>query len=127
MWIFQVRVDGTPEFGATLLGRDFRRLGGGKAANVAFLAGRLNAAAQLLARVGDDDLSEQALAPLRQIGVDLARTSAVPGHATGVAMIAIRSDGQKTIILAGNANEAWTRHDASGSMWSCPISRKPSA
>lgn len=110
---FQVRIDGTPEFGTTLLGRDFRRLGGGKAANVAFLARRLDVAAQLLARVGDDDLSEHALAPLREIGVDLARTSAVQGHSTGVALIAVPPDGQKTIILAGNANEAWTRDDAS--------------
>jgi ribokinase len=109
---FQVRIDGTPEFGGTLLARDFCRLGGGKAANVAFLARRLDVGAQLLARVGDDDLKEQALQPLREIGVDLSRTSAVPGHSTGVALIAVRPDGQKAIILAGNANEAWTRDGA---------------
>lgn len=80
---------------------------------MAFLARRLDVGAQLLARLGDDELKEQALQPLREIGVDLSRTSTVQGYSTGVAMIAIRPDGQKTIILAGNANEAQTRDDAS--------------
>lgn len=55
---FQVRVEQPPEVGETLLGHDFVRLSGGKAANVAFLARRLGVGAQLLAQVGDDGLTE---------------------------------------------------------------------
>ena len=109
---FQVRVERRPELGETLLGRDFAELGGGKAANVAFLARRLGVGARLLARVGDDALAGRALAPLREIGVDLAHVSAVDCSATGVSMIAVPPDGKKTIILAPNANQSWTQEDA---------------
>jgi ribokinase len=109
---FQVRVERRPELGETLLGRDFVQLGGGKAANVAFLARRLGVRAQLLARVGGDALAGRALGPLREIGVDLSRVTAVEGDVSGVSMIAVPPDGGKTIILAPNANQSWTRQDA---------------
>lgn len=104
---FQVRVDEPIEEGRTLIAKDFRRLGGGKAANVAFLARRLGIGARLLARVGDDDLAEQALAPLRGIGVDLDHVGVARGHPTAVSMIAVPPDGKKSILLALNANDAW--------------------
>ena len=105
---FQLRVHGPPEPGRTMLGEDFVRLGGGKAANVAFLARRLGQEARLLARVGGDEpLREQALGPLRAAGVDLAGVSVAADCATGVALIAVLPDGRKCILLAGNANDAW--------------------
>jgi ribokinase len=109
---FQLRVDRRPEVNETLIGRDFLRLGGGRAANVAFFARKLGLEACLLAQVGDDDLAEQALAPLRNIGVDLSRVAAVEGCGTGVAMITVQPDGKKGIVAAGNANEAWTSEQA---------------
>lgn len=108
---FQLRVDRRPEVSENLVGRDFVRLGGGKAANVAYFARKLGLDARLLAHVGEDDLAEQALAPLREIGVDLSRVKSVAGHATGVALITVPPDGQKGSVLAANANDAWTRGD----------------
>lgn len=108
---FQVRVPEAPDTGRTLPATDFVRLGGGKAANVAFLARKLGHPARLLARVGGDDLREQALAPLRAAGVDLDHVSVAQGMATAVSMIAVLPDGKKSIVLAGNANDAWDEGD----------------
>lgn len=109
---FQVRTDRRPASSETLLATEFIRLSGGKAANVAFLARRLGIEARLFAHVGDDDLAEQALQPLREIGVDLAGVQHVAGMATGVAMISVPPDGKKGIVMAANANQAWSAQDA---------------
>ena len=109
---FQVRVERRPEVSETLLGKDFKRLGGGKAANVAFFARRLGVDARLFGHVGDDDLAEQALAPLRKIGVDLSAVKTMPGESTGVAMVTVPPDGQKGITMAPNANAVWSPEDA---------------
>ena len=112
---FQVRVDRPPEVGETLLAHDFVRLSGGKAANVAFLARRLGAGAQLLAQVGDDVLTECALGPLRESGVDLSAVGVAGGQTPGISMIAVPPDGKKMIVLAGNANLVWAEADAARS------------
>lgn len=109
---FQVRAERWPEPGETLLGGEFLMIGGGKAANVAYLARRLGVAARLVARVGDDPLHEHALQALRTAGVDLSQTLTVGGCATGVALIVVRPDGEKAIVLAANANDGWTPADA---------------
>lgn len=109
---FQIRVEHRPEVSETLLGRDFRRFGGGKAANVAYLARRLGLEVRLFGHVGDDDLAWQALGPLRDVGVDLSGIKQVAGKTTGVAMVTVPPDGKKGIVLAANANQAWTLRDA---------------
>ena len=58
---FQVRAERWVEVGHDLFVTDFRRYGGGKAANVACAARRLGSSVMLIERVGDDDLAEQAL------------------------------------------------------------------
>jgi ribokinase len=108
---FQVRIGRLPDTGETLLAGDFVRLAGGKATNVALLAQRLGVPARLFGRTGDDALREQALAPLRDAGLDLAGVSIAAGCATAVAMIAVLPDGKKRIILANNANDAWQDED----------------
>lgn len=108
---FQVRVDQKPGSTTTMLAHDFVRLSGGKAANVAYLAHLLGVQASLIAHVGDDVLQEQALQPLREIGVDLRFVSKVKGASTAVSMIAVPPDGKKNIILASNANDVWEQAD----------------
>lgn len=108
---FQIRIDRRPEVSETLLARDFLRLGGGKAANVAFLARRLGCEAVLLGRVGDDDLADQALAPLAEAGVDLSHVARIKGADTAVSVITVPPDGKKGIVLAPGANEAWEDED----------------
>jgi ribokinase len=104
---FQARTGHALRAGETLLAHDFVRRAGGKAANVAFLAHRLGCHAELMGRVGDDDLREQALGPLRRVGLSIDKVTVAPGTATAVSMIGVAADGSKSIMLANNANDAW--------------------
>jgi ribokinase len=104
---FQMRVDRAAAGAETVAATLFTRLGGGKAANRALLARRLGVPATLIGCVGNDDFREQALAPLRAVGVDLAGVSTVDRCSTGAAFISVSADGKKQIVLAANANEAW--------------------
>jgi ribokinase len=53
----QARADSWPQPGHLSMLRDFIVVGGGKAANVAYLARRLGVPAMLVARTGDDALA----------------------------------------------------------------------
>ena len=108
---FQVRTERRPEISETLFATDFMRLSGGKSANVAFLGRKLGLEAALFAHVGNDDLAEQALSALRDIGVDLSGVKTVHGQSTGVAMITVPPDGKKGIVMSPNANTAWSSED----------------
>src|SRR5436190_994257 len=81
----QVRAARWPGPGETLPVTEFMMIGGGKAANVAFLASRLGAAATLLGSVGSDPLADVALRSLRGTTIELGGVRAVPGGATAVA------------------------------------------
>lgn len=107
----QVRADGWPAKGKSGLGHDCLLVSGGKAANVAYLARHLGAAAQLIARVGDDPMVPHLLAPLEAMGVDLSHVKQTPGCLSGVALIMTAPDGEKSILLAPNANQTWTSED----------------
>jgi ribokinase len=109
---FQVRAERWAEAGHDFLVTDFMRFGGGKAANVAYAARRLSAPVMLIGHVGDDDLAEQALNPLRQLPLDLPLVSRVRGMATGFVTIVVTPDGKKTMIAAHNANDVWTEKEA---------------
>lgn len=103
----QVRTERWPEPGETLMAHDFMTLGGGKAANRAFLGCKLGAPARLLARTGYDNEAGEALRPLEDQGVNLEHVKQLPEQRTGLSMIVVRDDGKKTIILSGNANQNW--------------------
>ena len=111
---FQMRIDRRPEISETLVAHDFVRMGGGKAANVAYLARLLGRDAVLLGRVGRDDLAQQALAPLHEAGVDLVHVDQVEGQSTAVSVITVPPDGRKGIVLAPGANDAWQKDDIAG-------------
>ncbi|WNM56635.1 ribokinase [Candidatus Nitrospira allomarina] len=107
----QLRADRWPEAGETLLGQDFLMAGGGKAANVAWLARNLGIEAQLIARIGSDSLQEIALHPLRTLGVDLSTIRSIKNESTGVSVIMVQPNGRKGIIMAPNANAVWSEED----------------
>jgi ribokinase len=109
---FQVRAERWAEAGHDFLVTDFMRFGGGKAANVAYAARRLGSPVMLIGHVGDDDLAEQALNPLRQLPLDLRFVSCLRGMATGFVTIVVTPDGKKTMIAAHNANDVWTEKEA---------------
>ena len=93
-----------PSPGETVTGAVFARHPGGKGANQALAARRLGADVSLIARVGRDAMAAEALALLREAGVDLSGCLEDATAATGVAMIAVSADGENQIIVAPGAN-----------------------
>jgi ribokinase len=109
----EVRVERLPgPDDESLRGREFLVAGGGRAANVAFFAAKLGVPSVLLARMGQDVFGRMALSGLERVGVDLRHVRRIAGEATGVAMIAVRPNGDETMLYAANANEHWSAQDA---------------
>lgn len=93
-----------PAAGETVTGATLARHPGGKGANQALAARRLGAQVRLVARVGADAMADEALALLRQDGVDLSGCVADPSAPTGVALIAVDAKGENLIVVAPGAN-----------------------
>jgi ribokinase len=97
-----------PAPGETVTGAELRRFPGGKGANQALAAQRLGADVSLIACVGDDPVADEALALLREGGVNLDACRTLPGVATGTALIAVAPDGENQIVVAPGANRMLT-------------------
>jgi ribokinase len=99
-----VTVPRLPGPGATVLGSAARFTPGGKGANQAVAAARLGADVRMVGCVGDDDFGRQLLAGLRAEGIDTDAVRIVAGVPTGLAMIAVDTQGENLIIVAPGAN-----------------------
>src|ERR1700757_3251078 len=97
-----VRAERLPRPGETVSGASFSRVPGGKGANQAVAAARLGADVALVGCIGRDELAGQAVAGLREAGVD-ERLLAKEGS-TGVALITVDAGGETTIVVAPGAN-----------------------
>ena len=93
-----------PAPGETVTGADLHRFPGGKGANQALAAQRLGADVRLVACVGDDGAADEALALLREGGVNLDACTVLGDVATGTALIAVAPDGENQIVVAPGAN-----------------------
>jgi ribokinase len=93
-----------PRPGETVAGGTFERHGGGKSANQAVAAARLGAHVRMVGAVGDDDLGEEAVAALRDEGVDVSAVARLEGSPTGVALIVVDAAGENQIAVASGAN-----------------------
>lgn len=100
------RVERLPASGETLTAHGVTRVPGGKGANQALAAARLGARVRLHAAVGDDPLAREALALLREGGVDLRRIRVARDAPTGTAVIQVDDDGETTIVVDAGANAA---------------------
>lgn len=99
-----VRCERLPRAGETVSGATFSRVPGGKGANQAVACARLGADVTLIGAVGRDPFAEEALAGLRDAGVNLElRTVDEP---TGVALIFVDAAGENQIVVAPGANSA---------------------
>lgn len=95
-----------PVAGETVTDATLSRSPGGKGANQALAAARLGADVGLIACVGDDAYADEALALLRQGGVDLSRCQVCDDQPTGVALIAVSESGENQIVVAPGANRS---------------------
>jgi ribokinase len=96
--------DRLPSPGETVTGAELHRYPGGKGANQALAAARLGAEVSLLAHVGSDSAADEALALLREGGVNLDGCNVVDDAPTGVALITVAKSGENQIVVAPGAN-----------------------
>jgi ribokinase len=95
------RCERLPRPGETLTDATFDRYPGGKGANQAVAAARLGAEVTFIGSVGGDDFAEEALAGLREAGVE---TVLRESGSTGVALIIVDTKGENVIVVAPGAN-----------------------
>ena len=97
-----LRAERLPQPGETVSGATFSRGPGGKGANQAVAAARLGAKVWMIGCVGDDDLANEALSGLREVGVH--GRWLVKHASTGVALVTVDARGETTIVVSPGAN-----------------------
>lgn len=97
-----------PAAGETVTGATLARHPGGKGANQALAAEKLGAEVDLIGRVGDDAMAQEALALMEAFGVDLSKVEVDLAAPTGVALIAVDPSGENQIVVAAGANHLVT-------------------
>jgi ribokinase len=96
------KVERLPRPGETVSGATLERIPGGKGANQAVAAARLDARVRMVGCVGRDANAADALVGLREAGVELAlREVDAP---TGIALIVVAADGENQIVVVPGAN-----------------------
>jgi ribokinase len=95
-----------PKPGETVLGLEFGMFGGGKGANQAVQAARLDAEVFLIGRVGADDRGNQLLANLASDGVNTEFVGRDPKLGTAACCIHVDERGRNSIIIVPLANSA---------------------
>ncbi|MGI9624413.1 MAG: ribokinase [Acidimicrobiales bacterium] len=106
-----VGVDSVPRVGETVLGGDLVQIPGGKGANQAVGAARLGRSVAMVGRVGDDAAGVLLRQALEDDGVDTTQLVDTSGVPTGVAFIAVQSDGDNAIVVSPGANGRVTPDD----------------
>jgi ribokinase len=95
------RVERLPRAGEPLTASSLERIPGGKGANQAVAAARLGAQVRMVGAVGEDGFATEALAGLREAGVELELERL---DETGVALIYVDDEGETEIVVAPGAN-----------------------
>jgi ribokinase len=105
------RVERLPRPGETVTAGSLERIPGGKGANQSVAAARLGASVTLVGAVGEDELADEALAGLREAGVDLDVEAT---GATGLALIFVEAGGENQIVVVPGANVEWAPRGVPG-------------
>lgn len=106
-----VRTPKIPTAGETLLGHSFISTGGGKGANQAVAAARLNGQVCLVGKIGDDTLGKTAIDNFRKEKLDTNHISVDQKLPSGVAFIVVNERGENIIVVAPGANGGLTRQE----------------
>jgi ribokinase len=109
-----MKVGRIPAAGETLLGTGYRVDFGGKGSNQAVGCARLGARVSFVARIGQDNFGDMALALYREENIDVTFLKRCVEAPTGVGFIVVEADsGQNSIVLDPGANELLTANDVS--------------
>jgi len=99
-----VKAERLPAPGETILGGTFLMNPGGKGANQAVAAARLNGSVTFVANLGNDLFGQQAYEQFRQENINVRFISFDPVHPSGVALINVDANGENCIAVAPGAN-----------------------
>jgi ribokinase len=99
-----------PLRGETVAGSSFRTFSGGKGANQAVAAARLQGQVSLIGKVGQDAFGTQLKDSLSESGVDTDAIGIAPGS-TGVALITTDATGDNSITVVAGANAQLAHED----------------
>jgi ribokinase len=99
-----VRVPHAPKPGETVLGGDFETYQGGKGANQAVAASRMGGEVTMVGRVGNDDFGDTLIQGLVENKIKTTYVIKDSEAPSGVAMIAVASNGENIIVVASGAN-----------------------
>lgn len=102
---FVITTQRLPRPGETVTGGSFSRHRGGKGANQAVAAARYGAEVRFLGAVADDDLGEESIRALENVGVSTSHIERRDDASTGVAFIVVDSAGENQIAVASGAND----------------------
>lgn len=99
-----MQVEALPQPGETTLVSSIAHHPGGKGANQAVAAARMEAKVTMLGAVGSDAYGETMVQVLRDEGIDIDGVARLSEHPTGTAHIAVDAKGENMILVAGGAN-----------------------
>jgi ribokinase len=97
-------IPGYPQKGGEGLAEQGHIYCGGSAANTAIVLGRFGVDVGIIGRVGEDVLAPLALAALAEAGVDGRCIQRDPQTTTGIMLIAVTPDGERTMFGCRGAN-----------------------
>ncbi|EMV9366750.1 ribokinase [Vibrio alginolyticus] len=103
-----LQVPSFPRPGETLHGRNYQVIPGGKGANQAVAAARLNADIGFIACVGDDSFGINIRENFKMDGIDITGVKMQPNCPTGIAMIQVSDSGENSICISAEANAKLT-------------------
>ncbi len=103
-----LQVPSFPRPGETVQGVNYQVIPGGKGANQAVAAARLNADVEFIASVGDDDFGLNMRDSFQREGIDVSSVMLELNCPTGIAMIQVSECGENIICLSAEANSKLT-------------------
>ncbi|OLQ91598.1 ribokinase [Vibrio ponticus] len=103
-----LQVPSFPRPGETLHGRNYQVIPGGKGANQAVAAARLNADIGFIACVGDDAFGINIRQTFQADNIDISAVKMQPNCPTGIAMIQVADSGENSICISAEANDHLT-------------------
>lgn len=103
-----LQVPSFPRPGETLHGRNYQVIPGGKGANQAVAAARLNADIGFIACVGDDAFGINIRENFKMDNINITGVKMEPNCPTGIAMIQVADSGENSICISAEANAKLT-------------------
>lgn len=106
-----VRCEHLPAPGETIIANDASEMPGGKGANQAVAAARAGGDVTMIGRVGDDAFAERLLQNLTNESIDVSAVEPTQDCASGIAVVAVESRGENSIMVIPGANGRVTPDD----------------